>query len=79
MSSIAEEDGSFDPIKVLIVVQDEFDLCDMAGPMEVFSWAQHDRKNKGKRPAHEPIIKTSLWATADAALLTQTQKPSALL
>lgn len=38
MSAIVEEpDGvSFDPIKVLIAVQDGFDLCDMAGPMEVF-------------------------------------------
>jgi putative intracellular protease/amidase len=50
MSAIVEEpDGiNFEPIKVLIAVQDEFDLCDMAGPMEVFSWAQHDKKNVGE-------------------------------
>jgi len=38
MSAIVEEpDGvKFDPIKVLIALQDGFDLCDMAGPMEVF-------------------------------------------
>ncbi|KAL1589613.1 hypothetical protein WHR41_01507 [Cladosporium halotolerans] len=47
MSAIVEEpDGlDFEPIKVLIALQDQFDLCDMAGALEVFSWAQHDRRN----------------------------------
>ena len=38
MSAIFEEpDGAnFEPIKVLITLHDGFDLCDMAGPMEVF-------------------------------------------
>lgn len=47
MSAIVEEpDGvNFDPIKVLIAVQDGFDLCDMAGPMEVFSVS--DRRSTG--------------------------------
>lgn len=47
MSAIVEEpDGlNFEPIKVLIALQDKFDLCDMAGPLEVFNWAQHDRRD----------------------------------
>lgn len=47
MSAIVEEPDQldFEPIKVLICLQDQFDLCDMAGPLEVFSWAQHDRRN----------------------------------
>nr|OQO29716.1 hypothetical protein B0A51_03475 [Rachicladosporium sp. CCFEE 5018] len=48
MSAIAEEDGNgitFEPVKVLIALQDRFDLCDMAGPAEVFSWAMHDKKD----------------------------------
>ena len=51
MSAIVEEpDGvTPEPIKVLIAVQDEFDLCDLAGPMEVFSWAQHDKRDAGEQ------------------------------
>jgi putative intracellular protease/amidase len=47
MSAIVEEpDGlNFEPIKVLIALQDKFDLCDMAGPLEVFNWAQHDKRD----------------------------------
>jgi hypothetical protein len=49
--AIVEEPDSldFEPIKVLIAIQDQFDLCDMAGALEVFTWAQHDRKNPGKQ------------------------------
>ena len=48
--AIVEEPGSldFEPIKVLIALQDKFDLCDMAGPLEVFNWAQHDRRDAGE-------------------------------
>lgn len=47
---VEEPDGlNFEPIKVLIALQDKFDLCDMAGPLEVFNWAQHDRRDAGKQ------------------------------
>jgi hypothetical protein len=47
---VEEPDGlNFEPIKVLIALQDKFDLCDMAGPLEVFNWAQHDRRDPGKQ------------------------------
>ncbi|KAM0723618.1 hypothetical protein Q7P37_000606 [Cladosporium fusiforme] len=47
MSAIVEEPDQldFEPIKVLVCLQDQFDLCDMSGPLEVFGWAQHDRRN----------------------------------
>lgn len=46
---VEDPDGlNFEPIKVLIALQDKFDLCDMAGPLEVFNWAQHDRRDPGK-------------------------------
>ena len=48
MSAIYEEpDGSNEPVKVLITLNDGMDTMDAVGPLEVFSWAQHDKKNPG--------------------------------
>jgi len=41
-SAAAEE-----PIEVLFALQDNFDLMDFAGPLEVFTSAYHDIKKKG--------------------------------
>ena len=54
---VEEPDGlNFEPIKVLIALQDKFDLCDMAGPLEVFNWAQHDKRDAGKEVPHSQYI-----------------------
>lgn len=59
---VEEPDGlNFEPIKVLIALQDKFDLCDMAGPLEVFNWAQHDRRDPGKQePVSQHIPSTTV-------------------
>ena len=59
---VEEPDGlNFEPIKVLIALQDKFDLCDMAGPLEVFNWAQHDKRDAGKEePEDHHIPSTSI-------------------
>lgn len=50
MSAIIEEDGSgYEPVKVLIAMHEGMDAMDVVGPLEVFSWAQHDMKTPGKR------------------------------
>jgi len=46
MSAIYEEpDSSAEPVKVLITLHEGMDAMDVVGPLEVFSWAQHDKKN----------------------------------
>jgi len=46
MSAIYEEpDGSMEPVKVLITLHEGMDAMDVIGPLEVFSSAQHDKKN----------------------------------
>ena len=59
---VEEPDGlNFEPIKVLIALQDKFDLCDMAGPLEVFNWAQHDKRDAGKEePRSQYTLSTSI-------------------
>jgi len=53
MSAIVEEpDGFYEPIKVLITLHDDMDSMDAVGPLEVFNFAQHDKKNKGN--LHSP-------------------------
>ena len=48
MSAIYEEpDGANEPVKVLITLHDGMDTLDVAGPLEVFSSALHDKKNPG--------------------------------
>ncbi len=47
MSAIIEEDGSYEPVKVLITMHEGMDAMDFVGPLEVFSHAQHDVKNPG--------------------------------
>jgi putative intracellular protease/amidase len=45
MSAIVEEpDGYYEPIKVLITMHEGMDTLDITGPLEVFNWAQHDKK-----------------------------------
>lgn len=39
---------SDEPIEVLIALHNKFDLLDLAGPMEVFTTAQHDPKDESK-------------------------------
>ncbi|KAK3717472.1 hypothetical protein LTR37_005862 [Vermiconidia calcicola] len=46
MSAIVEEpEGSVEPVKVLITLHEGMDAMDVIGPLEVFSWAQHDKQN----------------------------------
>ena len=47
MSAIVEDDGHPEPVKVLIALHDGFDTMDAVGPLEVFSAAQHDKKDAG--------------------------------
>jgi hypothetical protein len=48
MSAIYEEpDGATEPVKVLITLHEGMDTMDVAGPLEVFSSALHDKKNPG--------------------------------
>jgi len=46
MSAIVEEDGHPEPVKVLITLHEDVDAMDVVGPLEVFSTAQHDKKDK---------------------------------
>lgn len=49
MSAITDEpEGHVEPLKVLITMHDGMDSMDVIGPLEVFSWAQHDSHNAGK-------------------------------
>jgi transcriptional regulator GlxA family with amidase domain len=48
MSAIIEEDGSHEPLKVLITMHEGMNAMDVVGPLEVFSSAQHDPKNTGQ-------------------------------
>ena len=49
MSAIYEEpDASNEPVKVLITLHNGMDTMDVAGPLEVFSQAQHNAKDPGK-------------------------------
>lgn len=46
MSAITDEpEGHVEPLKVLITMHDGMDSMDVIGPLEVFSWAQHDPHN----------------------------------
>lgn len=48
MSAIYEgPEGSAEPVKVLITLHEGMDAMDVVGPLEVFSWARHDKKNPG--------------------------------
>ncbi|KXL48659.1 hypothetical protein M433DRAFT_63052 [Acidomyces richmondensis BFW] len=52
MSAIVEEghDGTYpEPVKVLVAMFEGMDMLDALGPLEVFSWAQHDKNNKDSK------------------------------
>ena len=50
MSAIYEEpDAANEPVKVLITLHNGMDTLEVAGPLEVFSQAQHNAKDSGKR------------------------------
>ena len=60
MSAIYEEpDSSAEPVKVLITLHEGMDAMDVVGPLEVFSWAQHDKKNPGKLQCGSPMLNSS--------------------
>lgn len=49
MSAIYEEpDSANEPVKVLITLHEGMDAMDAVGALEVFTWAQHEKKNPGK-------------------------------
>ena len=51
MSAIVEEgDNVFEPVKVLIAMHEGMDTLDAMGPLEVFSWAQHDKSDECTSP-----------------------------
>lgn len=46
MSAVVDEpEGTAQPLKVLITMHQGLDAMDLSGPLEVFSWAQHDSKD----------------------------------
>ena len=48
MSAIYEEtEGDHEPLKVLITLHEGMDAMDYIGPLEVLTWARHDKKNPG--------------------------------
>ena len=48
MSAIYEEPaGGHEPLKVLITLHEGMDSMDYIGPLEVLTWARHDKKNPG--------------------------------
>lgn len=60
MSAITDEpEGYPEPIKVLITMHEGMDTMDAIGPLEVFSAAQHEKKNAGKHhQSQTPVIDT---------------------
>lgn len=44
----ANGNGHHEPLKVLITTHDDMNLMDLAGPLEVFSNAHHDKSNPGR-------------------------------
>lgn len=61
MSAIVEEGGDmgpFEPIKVLITMHEGMNALDLMGPLEVFSQAQHDKKNKGTTSLENDVLHT---------------------
>lgn len=51
MSAVIDDHEGIEPLKVLITLHDGMDAMDAIGPLEVFSWAQHDPQNAGKYQA----------------------------
>jgi len=48
MSAIYEEsEGGHEPLKVLITLHEGMDSMDYIGPLEVLTWARHEKKNPG--------------------------------
>lgn len=59
MSAIYEgPESSAEPVKVLITLHEGMDAMDVVGPLEVFSWARHDKKNPGT-PGNEVMCARS--------------------
>lgn len=48
MSAVQDPRDINEPLQVLFPLHDAFDTLDFVGPMEMFSHALHDQKNKGK-------------------------------
>lgn len=52
MSAIIPEDGeqngAFEPVKVLFALHQGLDALDFIGPLEILSHARHDPKDKGE-------------------------------
>lgn len=46
----AGENGTYEPIRVLISLHEHVDGMDVMGPLEVFALAQHIKGDKGKHP-----------------------------
>jgi len=53
-SAVADE-----PVDVLIALQQNFNLMDFAGPLEVLTTALHDANDKGK--SHSPLSPPQYW------------------
>jgi hypothetical protein len=49
MSAVQDARDINEPLQVLFPLHDNFDTLDFAGPMEMFSHALHDQKNKGEK------------------------------
>jgi len=74
MSAISEEPDGVqpEPLKVLIALQDGFDLCDMAGPMEVFTWAQHNPKDEETKAFRVVLCGDSQTVTSQQGVTVST-------
>ena len=61
MSAIYEGPEGIEPVKVLITLHEGMDAMDVVGPLEVFTWAQHDKKDPSMHPDYLTYTKNSVW------------------
>ncbi|OHE93953.1 hypothetical protein CORC01_10740 [Colletotrichum orchidophilum] len=69
-SAVADE-----PIEVLFALQPNFDLLDMAGPMEALSTALHDQKDKNSKAFECTITAAEPKVVSDSGVTIGTQIP----
>jgi transcriptional regulator GlxA family with amidase domain len=61
MSAVQDARDVNEPLQVLFPLHDDFDTLDFVGPMEMFSNALHDQKNKGMKLNWYSILLNATW------------------
>ncbi|KAJ0385971.1 hypothetical protein COL922a_005340 [Colletotrichum nupharicola] len=69
-SAVADE-----PIEVLFALQPNFDLLDMAGPLEVLANALHDKKDKNSKAFEVTVAAAEPKVVSDSGVTIGTQIP----